>query len=49
LEVDAEAAQDRLFGGHLHEGFVVAVAVQERFAIQLGQRKMLGVSFEELA
>jgi hypothetical protein len=34
LEVDAEAAQDGLFGSHLHQGFLVAVAVEERLAIE---------------
>ena len=49
VEVDADAAQDGLFGGHLHQGFVMAVAVEDRFAIELGQRDMRGVSFEEFA
>jgi hypothetical protein len=43
LEVDAEAAQEGFFGGHLHDGFVMAVAVEERFAVQLGQRENVGV------
>ena len=48
-EVDAQAAQDGLLGGHLHNGFLVAVAVQERFAMELGQRKIFGVGFEKFA
>ena len=35
LEVDAEAAQERFFGGHLHDGFVMAVAVEQGFAREL--------------
>ena len=38
LEGDAEAAQEGFFGGHLHDGFVVAVAVEQGFAVELGQR-----------
>ena len=49
LEVDAEAAQDGLFGGHLHERFVVAVAVEERFAVEPREREILGAGFEEFA
>jgi hypothetical protein len=33
LEVDADAVQEGFFGGHLHDGFVMAVAVEERFAV----------------
>lgn len=36
LEVDAEAAEDGLFGSHLGERFVMAVAVEKRLAIELG-------------
>ena len=32
LEVDADAVQQRFFGGHLHDGFVMTVSVKERFA-----------------
>src|SRR5882672_2133398 len=49
LEVDAEAAEDGLFGGHLHEGFVMAVAVEERFALEVRQWETPRVGFEELA
>jgi hypothetical protein len=35
LEVDAEAAQDGLLGRHLHDGFVMAVAVEECLAVEL--------------
>ena len=47
MEVDAEAAQDGLFGGHLHEGFVVAMAVEYGFAIEPRDREILGTGFEE--
>src|SRR5579872_6445037 len=50
LEVDAEAAQERLFSGHLHHRFVVAVAVEQGLARKLRER---GTStqflFEEFA
>ena len=36
-EVDTHALQDGLFGGHLHQSFVVAVSVDERFAGYGGQ------------
>jgi hypothetical protein len=38
LEVDADAVEERFFGGHLHDGFVVAVSVEEGFAGELRQR-----------
>ena len=49
LEVDADAAQDSLFGGHFHEGFVVTVAVKDGFAIKPRQWNMLGAGFEKFA
>ena len=33
LEVDAEAVEERFFGSHFHDGFVMAVAVEESFAV----------------
>src|SRR5580692_9514797 len=45
LEVDAEAAQKRFLGGHLHDGFVMAVAVEQRFAVELRERGYRGVEF----
>ena len=44
-EVDAQAVQDGLFRRHLHEGLVVAVSVEERFAVQLGQWDIRGEGF----
>jgi hypothetical protein len=43
VEVDADAAQDGFFGGHLHDGFVMAVAVDEALRFELGQREFLRV------
>ena len=34
VEIEAEAGEDGFFGGHFHDGFVVAVAVDEGFAAQ---------------
>ncbi len=47
LEVNAEAAQDGLFGRHFHQGFVMAVSMEECFAIEAGQREVLRSGFEE--
>jgi hypothetical protein len=40
LEVDADAAEERFFGGHLHDGFVMAVAVEEGFAFELREHRV---------
>jgi hypothetical protein len=48
LEVDAEAAEERLFGGHLHNGFVVAVSVEQSLAFEARERAAGGILFEEL-
>jgi hypothetical protein len=34
-EADAEAVEERFLGGHLHDGFVVAMAVEHGFAVYL--------------
>ena len=47
VEVDAEAAQEGFFGGHLHQGFVMAVAVDEGLSVQAGELHV--VTFQELA
>ncbi len=49
MEVDAQTAQDGLFGSHFHQGFLVTVAVENRFAIEPGERKTLCAGFEEFA
>lgn len=49
VEVDADAAQDGLFGGHLHQRFLMAMAVEDRWTIEAGRRKVWGVGFEEFA
>ena len=49
LELDADAAQDGFFGGHLHERFVMAVAVKDGLTVYLGRGEMRGVDFEEFA
>ena len=38
-EVDAEAAEEGFLGGHLHDGFVMAMAVKQRFARELRKRR----------
>ena len=35
VEVDAEAAEEGFFGGHLHDGLVMAVSVEQGFAVEL--------------
>ena len=40
MEVDAEAAQERFFGGHLHDGFVMAVSVEQGFARELRELRV---------
>ena len=49
LEVDADAAQQRFLGGHLHDGLVMAVSVQQRLALEVRQRRIPGVEFEKFA
>ena len=49
LEVDAEAAQEGLFGGHLHERFLMAVAVEDGFAVERRKQKVRGMGFDEFA
>src|ERR1700688_2970243 len=49
LEVDAHAAQERLFGGHLHDGLVMAVSVEQSLALELRKGRVSGVVFQELA
>src|SRR5580700_3725840 len=49
VELDPDPAQNGFFCGHLHQGFVMAVTVQERFAVEPWQRETLGVGFEEFA
>lgn len=48
-EVDADAAKERFFGGHFHDGFVMAVAVKKSAAVELRDRKVRSVFFEEFA
>jgi hypothetical protein len=50
LEVDAEAVEKRFFGGHLHDGFVMAVSVEQGFARELRKLRVgREFLFEELA
>jgi len=49
LEVDADAAEEGFFGGHLHDGFVMAVAMEKSFAGELRERGVAGVVLEKLA
>src|SRR5579863_3418200 len=49
LEVDADAAQQRLFVRHLHDGLVMAVAVEQGLAFEARQGSSSGVAFEKLA
>ncbi len=49
LEVDAEAVEERLFGGHLHDRLVMAVSVEQGFAAELRERGVAGVVVEEFA
>ena len=48
-ELDAHAAQHGFLGSHLHDGLVMAVAVDERLARQLGDGEILRVLFQEFA
>ncbi len=48
-EVDAHAAEDGFLGSHLHDGFVMAVAVNQRFAGELRDREIFGVLLKEFA
>ena len=47
LEVDAEAAEEGFFSGHLHHRFLMAVAVEDGLAVKLGEGNLIG--FEEFA
>jgi hypothetical protein len=47
LEVDAQAVQERFFGGHLHEGFVMAVAVKQGAAVHAREWDLM--VFQEFA
>ncbi len=47
VKVDAEAAQEGFFGGHLHQRFVMAVAVEQCLAVKT--RELDVVIFEEFA
>ena len=49
LEIDAEAVEDGFFGGHLHQGFLMAVAVKNCFAVEWREQDMGSVGFEKLA
>jgi hypothetical protein len=50
LEVDADAVEEGFFGGHLHDGSVVAVSVEEGFAVELRERGVVvQILFEEFA
>src|SRR5208282_3648884 len=39
-EVDAHTPEDGFFGGHLHDGFVMAMAVDQRAACELRKREI---------
>jgi diadenosine tetraphosphatase ApaH/serine/threonine PP2A family protein phosphatase len=49
LEIDANAAQEGFFGGHLHDRLVMAVAVEQGFAGELRERGEARVVLEEFA
>src|SRR6266404_6912381 len=46
-EGDAQALEDRLFGGHLHDGFVMAMPVDKRPARQFGKWEFLCTLLEK--
>src|ERR1019366_5799865 len=48
-EFDAHAVEDRLFGGHLQNGLVMAMPVDKRPAWQLGKREIFCALLEKLA
>jgi len=48
-EIDAHAAENGFLGGHLHDGFVMAMAMDERFAGEFGDGEIFGVLFEKFA
>jgi hypothetical protein len=43
VEIDANAAEERFFRSHLHERFVMAVSVEEGFAVQAGKLDLVGL------
>ena len=47
--VDAHAMEDGFFGGHSHDGFMVAVAVDESAAGEFRERKIFRALIEKLA
>ena len=47
--VDAHALEDGFFGGHLHDRFVVAVAVDQSAAGEFGEREIFGALLEKFA
>src|ERR1017187_5114545 len=49
LEIDADAAQQRLLGSHFHDGLVMTVSVQQRLALEAREWRVAGVVFEKLA
>src|SRR5271157_3329013 len=49
LEVHTQAVQKRFFGGHLHDGLVMAVAVEQRLAFETRERRIAAIEFEKLA
>ena len=40
MEVDAEAVEERFFGSHLHDGFVMAVSVEQGLARELREPRV---------
>jgi hypothetical protein len=50
LEIDAEAVEERFFGSHFHNGFVMAVSVEQGFARELRELRVGSeFLFEEFA
>ena len=49
LEVDPNAVKKSLLGSHLHQGFLVAVSVEQCFAIETLQRKIFYPGFQKFA
>src|SRR5207253_474405 len=49
IEFDTHPSQDRLFVGHLHDGFVMTVAMNQRLAGKPGYLKMLCSLFQKFA
>lgn len=40
-KIDAKAVKDGFFRSHLHDGFLMAMAMEDRFAIEFRQRDLL--------